>query len=315
MKYTALSNMISRLKYRGGKAQQDRMIADKRKTLDRAVLYSYQGAKIKLIDSEDTIPALINPNRLIADYDEKILSVGHEYNIKPGSIFEWVNTGTKWIVYLQDLTELAYFRGDIRKCNYEITWEDENHNLKSIPVAVTGPGEKRINDISKNNFNMDLPNYTLTMLMPKTAETVAQFNRYSKFYLQGLEDNDTPICWRVEAIDSISLPGVLEIHAREYFANDDIDDIEKGLVGGLIQEPEIQDNENIVGDTFIKPKFEYIYTYTGQDEGEWNFDKALPLRTSIDGKTIKITWVKSYSGQFDLFYGSHQKTIVIESLF
>lgn len=41
MKYTALSNMIARLNHRGGSAQQDRMIADKRKTLDRAVLYSY----------------------------------------------------------------------------------------------------------------------------------------------------------------------------------------------------------------------------------------------------------------------------------
>jgi hypothetical protein len=30
---------------------------------------------------------------------------------------------------LQDLTELAYFRGDIRKCSYEIKWEDEDGNL------------------------------------------------------------------------------------------------------------------------------------------------------------------------------------------
>lgn len=315
MKYTALSNMIARLKYRGGSAQQDRMIADKRKTLDRAVLYSYQGAKIKLIDSNDTIPALINPNRLLADYDEKILSVGYEYNIKPGSIFEWVNTGTKWIVYLQDLTELAYFKGDVRKCNYEIKWEDEEGIVHSVPVSVTGPSEKKIKNITKPNFNMDLPSYTLSMLLPKTAETVKRFNRYSKFYLQGLEDNDTPICWRVEAIDSISLPGILEVYAREYYANDDVDDIENGIVGGLIQEPEIEGSEFIVGDTFIKPKFEYEFTYNGTDIGEWSYDKKCPITSVIDGKTIKITWTKSYSGQFELSYNGHSRTIVVESLF
>ena len=60
MKYTALHNMITRLRYQGGDAQQDRMIAEKRKTLDKAVLYSYQGAKIKSLDSDKIIPALIN---------------------------------------------------------------------------------------------------------------------------------------------------------------------------------------------------------------------------------------------------------------
>jgi hypothetical protein len=40
------------------------MIADKRKTLDKAVLYSYQGAKVQAVNSVDTFRALINPNRL-----------------------------------------------------------------------------------------------------------------------------------------------------------------------------------------------------------------------------------------------------------
>ena len=41
------------------------MIRDKRKSLDRALLYSYQGALIKKIgDFEEPIRALINPNKL-----------------------------------------------------------------------------------------------------------------------------------------------------------------------------------------------------------------------------------------------------------
>ena len=96
------------------------MIKDKRRSLDRAVWNSYQGAKIKKVGDENISPicALINPNKLKQDYDEKILSVGYEYNISVGSVIEWLETNTYWLVYLQDLTELAYFKGNIRKCSY-----------------------------------------------------------------------------------------------------------------------------------------------------------------------------------------------------
>ena len=49
---------------------------------------------------------------------DKIISIGFEHDFKTGDVFEWCNTGTYWLIYLQDLTELAYFRGDIRKCSY-----------------------------------------------------------------------------------------------------------------------------------------------------------------------------------------------------
>jgi hypothetical protein len=50
--------------------------------------------------------------------------------------------------------------------------------------------------------------------MPKTDEAVNYFKRYSKFYLQG-----DSVCWRVEATDQISTPGILEVIAVEYYAN------------------------------------------------------------------------------------------------
>jgi hypothetical protein len=42
------------------------MIRDKRRSLDHAVWYSYQGADVLKIDAESTKPvrALINPNKL-----------------------------------------------------------------------------------------------------------------------------------------------------------------------------------------------------------------------------------------------------------
>ena len=143
-----LHNQLARLGQHGGNRQQERMIQDKRRSLDRAVWYSYQAAEVVRNEAEDRKPvrALINPNKLKQDYDDKIISVGFEYNFKCGDVFEWIGTDTYWIVYLQDLTELAYFRGDIRKCSHEIAWEDED-GLHKTYAAIRGPVETKINFI------------------------------------------------------------------------------------------------------------------------------------------------------------------------
>ena len=160
------------------------MIKDKRRSLDRAVWYSYQAAEIVKVDADERKPvrALINPNKLKQDYDDKVLSVGFEYDIHCGDVFEWLGTNTHWLIYLQDTTELAYFRGDIRKCSYKIAWEDED-GLHVTYAAVRGPVETRINSSIKHGIVVDTPNYSLSLLMPKTDAIVARFKRYNKFYL------------------------------------------------------------------------------------------------------------------------------------
>jgi hypothetical protein len=37
--------------------------------------------------------------------------------MKPGDVFTWKKTNTHWLVYLQDLEEIAYFRAEIRRCD------------------------------------------------------------------------------------------------------------------------------------------------------------------------------------------------------
>lgn len=318
-------NMYTRLTNRGGELQQDRMIRDKQRTLERAVQYSYQGAKIQLVNSEEIVPALMNPNKLLADYDEKTVSVEYDHGFKTGEVFRWINPSNKngdtyWLIYLQDLTELAYFRADVRRCSYQINWIDNNGEMKSTYIAIKGPKEQQISSIAKSQFIMDIPNYTITILAPKNIDTINYFKRYAKFYLQGLVENDTPICWQVEAVDSITLPGVLEIHAQEYYANDDEDNIKDGIVGGLIKsilEPEqiIEENKEIVGDNFIKPKFVYTFEYVGDEMAKWLFDQTLPIEATIDNNKITIVWTASYTGQFILSYGKAQKTVIVESLF
>lgn len=306
---------------RGGYHQQERMIKDKRRSLDKATLYSYQAADVRDINAKilNTYRALINPNKLKQDYDDKIVSVGFESRFQPGTVFEWVGTHTYWLIYLQDLTELAYFRGDIRKCSYEIAWKDDDGEHKTY-AAIRGPVETKINFIQKHGISVDEPNYSLNILMPKNEETLKYFTRYSKFYLQNDPVQKNKICWRVEAVDWISMPGVLEINAVEYYSNKVEDDIENGIVGELVVEEKNPNTEEIedtiTGETFIKPKKRYRYQFTGSMISDWKIKTDLPLQCwEIDEHCIELMWLKPVSGQFTLSYGDFEKVIVVESLF
>ena len=169
--------------------------------------------------------------------------------------------------------------------------------------------------------------------MPKTTANLKQFKRYKKFYLQDLAEGEDHTCWRVEAIDTFSMPGIIEINAVEYYANETEDDIKNGKVGSLIKKP-IDPNIGtdsefvIVGETFIKPKKEYIYYIESSIAGNWYISNPkLPiLKKECENENgrpaIKIKWDSTYSGQFDLWYGDkdgplfdYKKTIIVESLF
>ena len=313
----AADDMSTRLRVEGGHRQQERMIQAKRKSFDRALFNSYQAAEIAVPGQAGRFRALINPNITKQDYDDKILSIGYEHNLKPGDVFEWLGTNTHWLIYLQDLTELAYFKGDIRKCNYQAAWENDKGEKCSAWFAVRGPVETKINFLQKNGISLDTPNHTLNILMPKNEETIKYFKRYNKFYIGGADDLTNSICWRVEATDTISMPGVLEITAIEYYSNVIEDDVQNGIVGGLVVSPtEPEDKHNLInGETFIKPKKSYLYKYVGPQDANWYIDPKYPIEKTVKGNTIELTWTKTFSGEFVLKYGDAEKKIVVESLF
>lgn len=304
-----LTNLSNRLETSGGSFQQDRMIEGKRKSMLKSLWSSYQAVDVKRDNDEKAVRVLLNPNRLNQDYDEKVLSVDFDYEFKCGDVFEWLGTNTYWIIYLQQLSELAYFRGNVRKCTHSIEWLDNNGEKRSTYVALRGPVEQSLNTSIKHAISVDSPNYTLSMLIPNNEFTAQYFTRYRKFYLQSNE-----ICWRIEAIDNITSPGVIEVYAAEYFANDQED--ADGIVGSLIEKPQISNSEVILGDTFIKTKKKYTFIYTGdQSPINWQFDKKYPIEYEIDNNQIHLRWTASYSGQFILSVGEDKKTIIVESLF
>lgn len=313
----------------GGRTQQERMIRDKRRSLDKAVLYSYQGAFVKKffpleeevteqLRNQPPVRALINPDKVKQDYDDKIISIGYEHGFQPGDVFEWVNTDSYWLIYLQDKTELAYFRGEIRRCRYTIQYKDEDNNVHFTYAAVRGPVETKINYIQKSGISVDRPNFSINILLPANESNLHYFNRYSEFYL--IEDFKK-ICWRVEAVDWISTPGILQINAVEYYANEFEDDIENGIAGGLVMKA-VNPNtatadKKIEGEGFIKPKGKYTYIYTGLISADWFIDtQKYPVEyTEISDNAIEVIWTAGYSGQFEIKYGDLTKTVVVESLF
>lgn len=335
-----LELMKRRLEYHGGAAQEDRMIRDKYKTFQRALKYSYQGADIELttkwyqclnatpaveIFGKDPtwspgkrVRALINPNKLKQDYDDKILSIDSKYEMEPGDIFHWVGTDSYWIIYLRELTEDAYFRGDIRRCKYKIKFKDKEGNWRSTWAAIRGPVETQIDSIQKNQVRVDRPNLSLNILIPRNEYTLYAFDRYKEFLFGGR-------CWRVEAPDDISMTNVIEIAAEEYFKNKDTDDIENEMIDGLVIEPYDTDPRilsHIAGEGFIKPLTDWTYRLDGNfGTGEWSISENVPVNMTIieDGNGVVINWFKTSHGQFDLMWTNNdditlKKTIVVESL-
>ena len=322
--------MRKRLEWQGGIAQEDRMIKDKWRTLLRTLKYSYQACDIALAQAQQEIldeglepeypivRALINPDKNKQDYDDKILSVDYIHQFKPGDVFEWKNTGTHWIIYLQQLTEDAYFRGEIRRCRYKIKFKDEDGNICYTYAAIRGPVETQIDSIQKNQERIDKPNLSLNILIPRNEVTIKAFDRYKEFILDGR-------CWKVKAVDPISMTvdrqGVLEVNAQEDYINEVTDDEINEIKDGLVVEPdEPTPNSEINGETFIKPAIPEIYS-VDIDGGTWCIrENNVPVDIEpIDNKSVQVTWKKMTSGQFTLVWNNgsdtYEKVVVVESLF
>ena len=317
--------MRKRLLWQGGLKQEERMIQDKYRSFLKSLDASYQACDVSLVQKYDSCVqveespqyrALINPNKLKQDYDDKILSIGNDSNFSVGDIIQWKGTNTNWIIYLEHLTEDAYFRGDIRLCKHKIRFAGTDGELYETWAAIRGPVETQIESIQKNQIRVNSPNWSLNILLPKNDETIKIFDRYSEFLLEGK-------CWRVEAVDSISMKNILEINAEEYYINKDTDDIDNLVKDGLIIEPiDPTPESGIEGLTFIKPQIEEVYKAPSAG-GIWSVEGKVPvcLKINKDSSSVSVLWTKMTSGQFNLIWKSADnsivltKTIVVESLF
>ena len=293
--------------------QFNRMVDAKRKSFHRALLYSYQTAWIKKDGAEDYVRALINPDKVKFDYDEKILSVDFKHGFEPGDSFEWKNTGTHWLVLRQELSELAYFRSNIRRCQQLEVTDPETGEKNTIWMAIRGPVETKINSIQKAGIVADVPNLSLVFYIKNTERNIKLFDRYSRFAFAGKY-------WEVQAPDIIGTPGIIEVTAEEDFECHHNELIVKKV------DPNkeiVQGDPFIEGDTFVRPLITTVFTINGNiADGEWsvelpNSSKDIEdmLEWEVRDDGIHITWTAMISGSYNINCGELTKTVIVESLF
>lgn len=307
-KNMSIENLKTRLNYVGGKSQQARMNLDKLKSLKKAMLYSYQAATAKLSDGRE-FRCLINRNKLSLDADDKVLSIPfndicltsnkeEETNIKEGDVIEWAENGSHWLVFLQRLEETAYFRADLRRCRYEI----ELGEGKKYWVAVKGPAEKNMawKQAAGNYFNT--LNYSMILYVVKNEDTLDFFHRFTIVKIDG-----NP--WEVQAIDSLSTPGLIEVSLKEYFRNSIEEDSELAAEKSVnIDKIDTKEEIYIHGPAEVYPydtKEYSIQNYNGKI-GTWaieNESRKNMLTTKInEDNSIQISIVTGRSGKFNLVY-------------
>ena len=295
--------------------QHDRMVMDKKRGFEKALLYSYQAAWVRADGSDDWHRALMNPDKVKFDYDEKIISIDFGSGFHAGTTFEWgKDTGSYWIILKTEDTELAYLRGNCRRCNYLTAVDPETHQEFSQWAAIRGPVETKINTIQKAGLVADVPNLSLNIYMRDTDQNRRTFERYKRFEFNGRY-------WKVQAPDFISTPGILEIVALEDYecrGDEMFVRTEETIV-----EPVPADQNEIIGDTSVRPLEPHTYSLKFAQEGEWyitlpaskNKEVEDVIEYKVVGDMIKITWIAMLSGSYILHHGDLEKTILVESLF
>ncbi len=318
--------MRSRLNYLGGANQQDRMIKDKLRSMLSAIKSSYQSAKFSLYadDHQNIFKGLFNRSELNEEFDTKTVSAPLDASLKAGDIICWENTSTLWIIFLQHMTELAYFRGDCRRCDHILQWVDAERKVQKTPASIIGPTHPSIRNSSSMGAQLvqDFPTANLKLLIPDTPLNNNFFKQYQTFLLKGRS-------YRLEQINDVSMPGILQLTATEYYANLVEDDVEENLRNAWNVLPIINEHEEdfvITGKRLVKPK-EVIEFSSSLPNGTWliieNNDNKTPFPAKIlnrdnTANPINIAWDSMKSGNFTVGYKVgdklYQYHVIVESL-
>lgn len=337
--------MNLRVKVRGDGKNADqwtRMREDKLRSMKKALYYSYQAAIVQKYnpnekDDEQSSPyfrSLINHDKLKVDYEDKILSIPYEENsvsIDPiidnedkletnfhnGTVFKWVHGNkeewvpdTYWIVYMQYSEETAYFRGEIRKADEEITIvkvnPDGSEEEQTYRGWMTGPDEKNILWHTKKNVSWNDLNYSKMLFITKDQTTLAFFKRFDRVIINGKP-------WEVQAYNDNygtssknTDSGIIRVALKETYTSTDQQIKRADAVKAEIQGPEV-----------LSP-FDAGIVYMGSAGAVWDLSAVpqglIDYTIDDDKLVINVTTTRSYKKGFDIKCGDAVKHITIKSL-
>lgn len=294
----SLKTLSARIDYLGGD-QLSRINKQKLQSFRAALKNDYNSRLIKT-DKHASVPCIIKNNAygLKADYDKKYISVEFSAGLEAGDVFQCLDDNSRWMVYLPILTETAYLRSEIIRCDHSL-----NINGKEYFVYFQGPVETDIRWFIKNGINANELNKSGTVYIKKDDNTLSFFHRFTKIKINGH-------MWEVQVTDPISVPGILELELQEYYDNKEAD---------LPQVKPSDKNQLIKGEKIVKQNTSIGYMV---DDSIYNPSTSWTIagndRIKIEevlnnGQICKVKVNEGAIGKFTLSYGTNSMEITIDT--
>lgn len=294
----SLKTLSARIDYLGGD-QLSRINKQKLQSFRAALKNDYNSRLIKT-DKHASVPCIIKNNAygLKADYDKKYISVEFSAGLEAGDVFQCLDDNSRWMIYLPILTETAYLRSEIIRCDHSL-----NINGKEYFVYFQGPVETDIRWFIKNGINANELNKSGTVYIKKDDNTLSFFHRFTKIKINGH-------MWEVQVTDPISVPGILELELQEYYDNKEAD---------LPQVKPSDKNQLIKGEKIVKQNTSVGYMV---DDSIYNPSTSWTIagndRVKIEevlnnGQICKVKVNEGTIGKFTLLYGTNSMEITIDT--
>ena len=293
----SIKTLAARVQCAGGD-QIGRMNKQKLKSLQWALKNDYNSRMIKT-PNKSAVPCLINTGNLKSDYDKKYISVEFSSGLEAGDTFEVLDDGTHWMIYLPVITETAYLRSEIIRCDYTL-----NVNGQEYWIFFRGPVETDLRWFIKNNININELNLSGTLYIKNDENTRQFFHRFTHIKIAGHT-------WEVQVTDSITVPGILELEIQEYYDN------------SIAELPSILKDETtpinvISGATTAKQ--DTIVGYAISNEAydpkiHWEVKNNPRVKVLEEYENGRMCKVKIYAGAiktFDICYGDVFQTVTVE---
>ena len=294
----SLKTLSARIDYLGGD-QLSRINKQKLQSFRAALKNDYNSRLIKT-DKHASVPCIIKNNAygLKADYDKKYISVEFSAGLEAGDVFQCLDDNSRWMIYLPILTETAYLRSEIIRCDHSL-----NINGKEYFVYFQGPVETDIRWFIKNGINANELNKSGTVYIKKDDNTLSFFHRFTKIKINGH-------MWEVQVTDPISVPGILELELQEYYDNKEAD---------LPQVKPSDKDQLIKGEKIVKQNTSVGYMV---DDSIYNPSTSWAIagndRVKIEevlnnGQICKVKVNEGAIGKFTLSYGTNGMEITIDT--
>lgn len=316
--------MKRRIAFDGGPRQQDRMKRDRERSLKYAEKYSYQAAHFRLFPKEkhESFTGVFNPVSHNLQFDTKMISTQFRNGLRVGSVFFWEEVPSYWLCYAQDMTDLAFFRGECRLCNYSIRWVDGDRRVNETYAAVIGSSQASIGYQQSSQAVFDTADGTITIMVTDNSNNRKYFNQNQYFIIRGIK-------YKIQSVDNLSMFGIIKMSCKQHYTNQIDDDVEDDTTNVWNVQPvfnHFPDEDKVVGKSTIYPLFpeEYRLHADFGVEGSWHAEDVNVVG-SVDPKTVvkieydtsdnrhcRVTWTNRNHGNFILKFKDNNNVTICQ---